>query len=364
MPIYTPIPADLTKDRETILGVWRRNLSSTERLEEKYQWHFLTNPQGPAHCWLLLADGQPVGTVGLGMRAIQVGRTVERGGVACDLAVDQNHRFLQPALLLQKAAAAGAVKAGVRLLYGLPNGNGAATVRRIGYRDAGAVHRYVRLIRPSHYLARHPRVPSWTRFAAPLVDAMYQTTTLRASLGREYAVEIDPGFDRRFDELWTQRAEDFPVATVRDSQYLQWRFAECPIQKYSTIALLTRDRKRLLAYAIYYTDGSHMMLTDLLTTGQPADAQALFAVLLRQARRAGVASVMTQSRLPEPEFSALWKSGFRQRTEAAPDRQGKRGGAVTRPPQAGRSLLVYSDHISEPALVKPWYFTAGDEPYN
>jgi len=103
MPEYTVVPANLQKDRQVIIDLWRQNLADINHLEEKYDWHFLNNPFGPGQIWILKADGQPIGTTSLGMRPLKLGETLTTAGVACDLAVNKDHRFLQPALMLQRA---------------------------------------------------------------------------------------------------------------------------------------------------------------------------------------------------------------------------------------------------------------------
>ena len=134
LPEYTVVPADLDKDRQVIMDLWRRNLADINHLEEKYDWHFLNSPFGPGQIWILKADGQPIGTTSLGMRPLKIGEIVTIAGVACDLAVNKEHRFLQPALLLQRALISSA-HAGIRILYGVPNSAGALVMKHVGYRE-------------------------------------------------------------------------------------------------------------------------------------------------------------------------------------------------------------------------------------
>src|SRR5579859_3086154 len=150
MAEYTVVSADLQKDRQVIIDLWRRNLADISHLEEKFDWHFLNNPFGPGQIWILQADGRPIGTTSLGMRLLKLGETVTAAGVACDLAVNKDHRFLQPALLLQRALLSSA-NPGVQILYGVPNSGGASVMKYAGYQQFCAVHRFAKVLRPSHY---------------------------------------------------------------------------------------------------------------------------------------------------------------------------------------------------------------------
>src|SRR5271165_2998281 len=62
MPEYSVVPADLVKDKQVILDLWRQNLADTVHLEDKYDWHFLKNPFGPGRSWILESNGRPIGT--------------------------------------------------------------------------------------------------------------------------------------------------------------------------------------------------------------------------------------------------------------------------------------------------------------
>jgi hypothetical protein len=365
---YSVVSADLVKDQETILDVWRRNLSSVEKLEEKYRWHFQANPYGPGLCWMLLADGRPAGTACVGMRMLQIRSKVEPIGVSCDLAVDKEHRFLLPALKLQKAltAAVGA-GSGLRIVYGLPNHNGAATVRRIGYREAGEVHRHVRVLRVAPYLER--RAGGVAGRAAGAVADLAYSAWMRAveRLRGGYVVETNTGFDGRFDALWAGRRKDFPIAIVRDSRYLQWRFGHCPLRKYSTVGVFNADRERLAGYAVQYLEGENMILADFLTSSKAEDANALITAALIHARKARACSLSLSlpCSMPRDLLTIFAQRGFRQRTDSpSKDSKSRDNGIASKGRQAGRMLLVYSELDSEPAVTDPWYFTAGDEPYN
>jgi len=169
MAEYAVVSANLEKDRKVIIDLWRRNLADTGHLEEKYDWHFLNNPFGPGQIWILKADGQPIGTTSLGMRLLKFGETVTTAGVACDLAVNKDHRFLRPALLLQRALLSSA-NPEVQILYGVPNSGGASVMKYVGYRQFCAVHRYARVLRPSHYLLRSPKLKAMAPFIGKLAD--------------------------------------------------------------------------------------------------------------------------------------------------------------------------------------------------
>src|ERR1700721_3029951 len=153
MSEYSVVPADLVKDKQVILDLWQQNLADTVHLEAKNDWHFVNNPFGPGQSWILESNGRPIGTTSLGMRPLKLNDAVTTAGVACDLAVNKEHRFLQPALLLQRALLTSA-HGGLQVVYGVPNSAGSAVMKYVGYHEFCRVHRYAKVLRISQYLEK------------------------------------------------------------------------------------------------------------------------------------------------------------------------------------------------------------------
>jgi hypothetical protein len=359
MATYTVSPVDPRQERQSIFEVWRRNLSSTDKLDEKFDWHFLRNPYGPARCWLLRTDtGAAVGTAALGPRPLKIGTSVVTAGVACDLAVDKEHRFLQPALLLQRAVV-GAVGPDLPVIYGLPNPQGAAAPKRVGYREVDSVARYAKPLRLSPYLRRHRLLAGAAPVLGGALDFVYGLAArFRERRPQGAVAEAVPEFDERFDELWGRSKSAHEVIGVRDRRHLTWRYRECPLQSYTTTALLTRDRSQVLGYIVSYLQDDRAFCADILAD-EGADAEALIAAWVRDARDRAANTVSVLCRLPPALQAALDRVGFRSRT-ATPAPRPTHGPQ----PEPSRTLLVYAAPGYEAVAQTPWYFTPGDEPYN
>jgi len=358
MPEYTVVPADLQKDRQVVIDLWRQNLADTNHLEEKYDWHFLNNPFGPGQIWILEADGLPIGTTSLGMRPLKLGETLTTAGVACDLAVNKDHRFLQPALLLQRALLSAA-HAGVRVVYGLPNPAGASVLKYVGYREFCSVHRYAKLLRVSHYLERSRKFGAVVPFIGRMADHGFAVLQLfRRGRQNAQVTQVFPCFDERFDELWSRVGSAHPALTVRDRQFLNWRYHECPLRRYKTLGLLTKDESRLLGYLIYYVENHSAICTDLFVPSGAEDLSCLVSSWATLAWRDGLAALSiscSDGALP----ASLLGLGFTRRSAEA----------TTRPNRSSRhepcKTLFTHERLSltEDAVAGGWYYTEGDSPY-
>src|SRR3546814_20919618 len=110
-PAYTVHEADLERDRELIVGLWRGNLGEDARMARKYDWFYRQCPYG-APLTLLLpheASGAWVGVASAGPRTMVFGGSRLSAGVPVELDVLPAHRSRGPALTLQHALKADPV---------------------------------------------------------------------------------------------------------------------------------------------------------------------------------------------------------------------------------------------------------------
>jgi len=357
MAEYTVVSADLQKDRQVIIDLWRRNLADISHLEEKFDWHFLNNPFGPGQIWILQADGRPIGTTSLGMRPLKLGETVTNAGVACDLAVNKEHRFLQPALMLQRALLSTS-HSSVRVVYGVPNSGGASVMKYVGYHEFCHVHRYAKILRISHYMQRFGKSGADASLIGRLADRGFAALQSFGRQKDDRLAQILPCFDERFDELWSLISSEHPALTVRDRRFLKWRYYECPLRQYQTLALLTEDKSRLLGYLIYYVEGHAAVCADLLVLNGSEDLGCLLSSWATAAWADGLASLSlscSDGALPKN----LVSHGFTRRSAAPTAKPGR----SSRYEQC-KTLFAHQRYsAAKPAVPDCWYYTEGDSPY-
>jgi hypothetical protein len=354
---YAVVPADLEKDRQVIIDLWRQNLADIDHLDEKYDWHFLNSPFGPGQIWILKAGSQPIGTTSLGMRPLKLRAAVTTAAVVCDLAVNKDHRFLQPALMLQRELLASA-HASIRILYGVPNSGGASVMRRAEYREFCCLHRYAKVLRISHYLQRFGKFGAMVPFIGRIADLGFAATH---SLGRRRdrrVARVMPSFDKRFDEFWSRLSSEIPTLTVRDRQFLNWRYSECPLHQYKTLGLLTEDESKLLGYLIYYVEDHTAVCADLLASREAEDLDCLLSCWAAQAWLDGLGS-LSASCSGGSLAANLARHGFTRRSVAAAATLDN-----TRRHEPCKTLFTHERHSrTEPFVADSWYYTDGDSPY-
>ncbi|NEX19237.1 GNAT family N-acetyltransferase [Thiorhodococcus mannitoliphagus] len=68
--------------------------------------------------------------------------------------------------------------------------------------------------------------------------------------------------DGRLDNFWRARNADLPLSLVRDRQYLQWRYASCPLRTYQLLGVYRFGR--LVGWVVARSDGERFLLIDIL----------------------------------------------------------------------------------------------------
>lgn len=144
---------------------------------------------------------------------------------------------------------------------------------------------------------------------------IYEVPTFRLSLqGRlslptlsDDVVELEE-FDARFDRLWNQVKDDYPIITRRDRPYLQWRYVENPAERYRILAHV--EGESLRGYAVFKRYQDEIQIVDLLTVQDVNVGLGLISRIAHIALQEAAASVSLWLNITRPLHHALEKWGF------------------------------------------------------
>jgi hypothetical protein len=268
---YDIIEADLERDRDAAIGVWRGHIGWRHQLERMYDVYYLGCPHGRPQLRLLRdgSSGEIVGTVGAGPRPmLWQGREI-RAAVLSHFAVLPGHRTVAPALKLGRAMVAASSDR-FELLYALPNAMSGAICRRAGFRPVGYLLRHVRLLRYGPYLPRVlPGVLA--RAGGALLDgALAAGRRLRApwrvALHAAWADTVDP----RMQALWENSDRGMALSSVRTSAMLEWRLLGLPAAQRRFLLVGAHDDAPLAAWFACETnvrESGLMTITDAWFAG-------------------------------------------------------------------------------------------------
>jgi len=312
-------------DERAILACFKK-VFGVERNLAHWNWKFRENPAG-THIYLArLPSGQVLSQFcGLPAR-VQIGRREVIFGQIIDSMTDPEFRrgLKKPGLFASTCYAFvdfyGRPEREV-IMYGLPN----PPAYRIGSRLLGYSHLH------------------------DVVNQVRKRDELRdcpAEAGRFRVEEVDR-FGPELDLLWGRVRHRYEVCLVRDSRYLNWRYAAAPDVKYLRLALKERDTGTLRGVAVVRGDfigKPHAILCDWLVEAPEGEGTHFLARFVEsRAKAAGVETLEVM--LPEncPEAAFFGSIGYR--------------------PVPTQFILVartYSPDVPLELLRDRWYYTAGD----
>jgi len=311
---YTVHAADLARDRELILGLWRGNLGQDARMAAKYDWFYRQCPYGEPLTLLLRHEdsGAWVGVASAGPRKMLLDGREATAGVLVDLAVLPEHRSLGPALMLQMAL----MEAGARrfdLLYGFPNPKATAVFKRVGYAALGELSRHARVLRHGDYVRR--KLPALLAVpAGALLDLLDRVRLWSRAGGLRAAWQSHA--DDALAGVWSSATAGRGPVAVRDLDFLRWRIDASPLL--DARYLVVRDRGGMPAawFACEAREHSLHVVDFWSSQGAAGPMPAQLAALLRAARAGGHASVSVE--LSTAAATTAWQgAGFAAR-EARP----------------------------------------------
>ena len=313
---YRVRDGDAHRDRDAVLAAWRGNLGRDEAMAAKYDWFYLQAPTGPPLLQVLEHEGAVVGSAAAGARTMhwpaaagaQTATTI--AGVLVDLAVAPAHRSLGPALMLQQGVAGRGLER-FGLLYGFPNPKSAAVFRRMGYRQVGSLPRYARAVRHRPYL--HTRMPRpLAAIAGQLLDGI--DGLRRLSLTRGLRATWRDALPPAAVELCQRHPLPGVWTNTRDAAQLRWRLEQAPNVRIRHLVVDAVSADERLAWFATRVEDRALVVVDCWCRdpgeGMPA---AAVAVLLREARRAGLQSVSIELATSPRRLRGWLRQGFRER---------------------------------------------------
>lgn len=313
---YDVVHADLELDRGQIVEFWKRHLQ-VPNPDHWYEWAYVRNPCTTGLSWLLRADGVTVGTSGVIPRRFKVGSRIVVAARAGGLGVEQAHRFLGPALMLQKAMLAETRQGRLDMIYSSLPPHLLGLMDRLAYDHIGPLTRYVRVLRMGPYVRRALGSGAGGRAAAAVLDAVAAGATRVA--WRPGIVDEVTSFDGRFDDLWQRAIPEFGVTSERTSRFLTWRFLGTPVgHAYAILTVSAPADGRLLGYAVLFTREDTAYLVDVFAEDAGPAMESVLAACVRWALDASASSLVVKCLKQDPLDRTLRRCGFQPRDDGPP----------------------------------------------
>ena len=305
---YTAIAMG-TEHKDALLELWREALFSGGRRAraaghggERYPWFYEQNPSGRAATWLGLREPgrEIIGCGSVCPRVVHVAGKPLRGGVLSDFAVAKAHRIAGCAVAIQRAIVDHCRETGYDFLYGYPNQDALAVLKRVGYEVLGFAVPYSKPLRTGVKLGERIKKrrlgqaferPEVAELLGLVLDLGLATLDAGRMLHRllTYRVEDLPRADARFDDLWALRAYG-RVMGEKTSRYLNWRYASYRAGEHRFFCLADR-RGQLAGYLVYSIAGDTAFVADLFTPRCDETVEHLLLHFAMRMRRSPCAAI-------------------------------------------------------------------------
>ena len=166
---------------------------------------------------------------------------------------------------------------------------------------------------------------------------------------RDGAAPVDR-FGAEFDRLWQEIAPSVRIGVVRDSAYLQWRYADHPIYRYERFAARTDGQVRgvVVGTAREVFGMRATLLVDLLAADEAGVGPVLIGALATAARARGDGIMVTLAIPGSPLHALFRRCGFLQVPARLDPKPFRTAGTVL----TESARLALDPHN--------WYFTWGD----
>ncbi|MCC2594607.1 hypothetical protein LKO27_14470 [Tessaracoccus sp. OS52] len=323
-----------------------RGLRLRDKSPDYYRWMYLKNPAGRAVVQSARLGDRVIASFAVAPKIFQVGGERVTIGKTMDMFTDP--AFQGKGLIKRCTCAAfeGALAAGMSGWYVTPSVNSYPIFTvRWGYREDLRVVYRARVLRFAPVLAAMIRPTGPARVLGELVDAVRRLLPRRPPrLPEGWHLEELQTFGKEADELWDSVSGGYPVAIVRNAEYLNWRYIANP-GDYTILGL--RQNGRLAGI---------LVLAETLRRGVPvgeivdfvceADDEATFGTLISAAaehsRARGHALVQAWSVFGTALDARMRRAGLRfNRTDVK---------------------FLTSPGLTDPLLADPdsWLLTQGD----
>lgn len=280
--------------------------------EDYWRWKLQRPPATLDNVWIALCEEQPVFQYG----GIPTRFWLAQAPATTMVAVDAMTApaFRRRGLLTEVVGQAHAAwrQSGVAFVLGLPNEQWGSRTRAVGWQPLFPLQWLVRPLRPEAFLARRLRMPVLRRASLP---ARLWNGFLQRRLRRDPAIVTEPvaEADDSFDRLWQRCRSDWMFSTVRDREWVRWRFVASPAHRYElTLARRGGEPVGYMAHRLVRTeDRVSAYLAELLAAeaDMPTRNALLFDLIARlQSQQAQ--ALMTLAVPGTPLFRWLRGAGF------------------------------------------------------
>lgn len=273
--------------------------------EAHWAWEYAENPVGPRMIELVWDEDRLVGQYAVSPRRLWVDGEPTLAALSLDTMTDPDYGRQGIFSASAEACYAAMSERGFAFVYGFPNANSVRGFeRRLRWSMVMPTPVLVKPLDVGGFVAQKTGVPALapvlsvasrlvTR-APAAVDVAAQSVLSRVRGRRSLEVRPFDAFEDWADELWERCRGQHRVWTVRDAEFLRWRYDARPESEY--VRFQVRDGNEVAGYAVlafsHRLQGLAAFIMDLVVDTEVRGAASALLRAIESHARAREASVL------------------------------------------------------------------------
>jgi hypothetical protein len=329
--------------------------------DQRYcQWKYSENPAGLAISSLAQHKERIIGQIGLIPIRLSANDNEIVAAQEVDVLIEEEHRGLYVLYSLSKLSSQTHKQEKISFCYGFSVPETSAIGTKWGkFVKVGAIPRLVKILDVESLLIWKIPIKRLTKLTSYFVNSGLKLLyPAKEDIPEGAQLQRINRFDERFDSFWDRVKGDYPITTVRDSRYLNWRYVRPPHIDYQIFSLEKKMTREILGFIVLGHTHRKVPIGLIVDIVIPRDqggetTRILLAHAIREFRKQKMALAVCWMFSHCHVFPELTRLGFCRR-------EGK-----------GRDLLV---EIIEPEIQalpqemilnkESWYVTIGDSDFS
>jgi len=247
-----------------IIKMWNEYLPGTPG--ERFEW-MQDNPAGDA-IWYLAIDeksNELAGTISIMPRNMTINNRNIKVGIVGDFMTGYKYRVFGPAIELQKTVINSMSELGLEFIYSIPNDASIKLAERVGFRNIAKLLYLVKPIKLDHYLCKYIN-RHLSKLISPIVEQLLKIISKESYVISKGVYKEHKSINGSFDIFW-ERYKDINSGLIgnHDSDYLQWRFKQNPLQKYRILSYEEKASEDISGYIIFCINTNKMEIHDVVS---------------------------------------------------------------------------------------------------
>ena len=235
---------------ELMEAVYPEKKYDREKWMRWWRWMYMNNPAGVSRIWIATHGDKIVGHYPLIPTNMKIGNEIVIASQNIDLMTHPDYRHQGMFSTLEKKALIEADKEGINVTYGFPNESAYPGHLKSGWFDVCPMQVTFKPLNLENILKKGISNKFLLKFCTVMsrfvISIFYKTKKPSKVDGLTISEIIS--FDNRINLFWERISNDYRILTVRDKEYLNWRYFNVPDADF-TIYLAEKNRE-ILGYIV------------------------------------------------------------------------------------------------------------------